>query len=134
MSKVSDVVAQEINIKNSHTNIDEYLCMEIYKSSLKYLIHFDVYVTLCLFQNVDKPIPLQSLKPTSSIILTGYIPENASRYAFRIIIFLIYVIITSNFYRHTYLLLAHYFFNVEFFRHFIIDFLLIKMLNHNLCK
>ncbi|XP_070169229.1 32 kDa beta-galactoside-binding lectin isoform X3 [Polyergus mexicanus] len=31
--------------------------------------------------NVGKLIPLQPLKPTSSIILTGYIPENASRFS-----------------------------------------------------
>ncbi|EFN73449.1 Galectin-4 [Camponotus floridanus] len=31
--------------------------------------------------NVGKLIPLQFLKPTSAIILTGYIPENASRFS-----------------------------------------------------
>ncbi|EZA48981.1 hypothetical protein DMN91_011575 [Ooceraea biroi] len=31
--------------------------------------------------NVCKPVPLQPLKPTSAIILTGYIPEHASRFS-----------------------------------------------------
>ncbi|XP_039305624.1 galectin-4 isoform X2 [Solenopsis invicta] len=35
--------------------------------------------------NVHKPIPLQPLKATSAIILTGYIPENASRFSLNLI-------------------------------------------------
>ncbi|TGZ56686.1 hypothetical protein DBV15_11942, partial [Temnothorax longispinosus] len=35
--------------------------------------------------NIHKPIRLQPLKATSSIILTGYIPENASRFSVNLI-------------------------------------------------
>lgn len=37
-----------------------------------------MYVRI-LFQNASKPVPLQPLKPTSAIVVTGYVPPNALR-------------------------------------------------------